>query len=150
MTHTMRVYLDNCCYNRPFDDQRILTTALETFAKLQIQALMRTGVVEYVWSDSLCHEVQNNPFTRRYRSIIAWLDGATEYVETTEEVVERARELESIGIKKMDALHIASAEIADCDWFFTTDKGILKKINMSGSMRVANPVEFIIGRHENE
>ena len=34
----MRVYLDNCCYNRPFDDQENLAVALETFAKLQIQA----------------------------------------------------------------------------------------------------------------
>ena len=32
----MRVYLDNCCYNRPFDDQHNLATALESFAKLQI------------------------------------------------------------------------------------------------------------------
>ena len=44
----MRVYLDNCCYNRPFDDQSDLRTALETFAKLQIQALMRSGAVEYI------------------------------------------------------------------------------------------------------
>ena len=26
----MRVYLDNCCYNRPFDDQAQLTVRLET------------------------------------------------------------------------------------------------------------------------
>ena len=58
----MRVYLDNCCYNRPFDDQEDLAVALETFAKLQIQAQMRAGVIEYVWSDSLCHEVENNGF----------------------------------------------------------------------------------------
>ena len=25
----MRVYLDNCCYNRPFDDQRQLRVRLE-------------------------------------------------------------------------------------------------------------------------
>ena len=36
----MRVHLDNCCYNRPFDNQRNLATALESFAKLQIQSLM--------------------------------------------------------------------------------------------------------------
>ena len=52
----MRVHLDNCCYNRPFDDQHNLATALESFAKLQIQSMMRYGELEYVWSDSLCHE----------------------------------------------------------------------------------------------
>ena len=30
----MRVYLDNCCYNRPFDDQGQLKVLLETLAKL--------------------------------------------------------------------------------------------------------------------
>ena len=34
----MRVYLDNCCFNRPFDDQSQLRIRLETEAKLDIQA----------------------------------------------------------------------------------------------------------------
>ena len=37
----MRVYLDNCCYNRPFDDQAQLRIRLETEAKLEIQTQMR-------------------------------------------------------------------------------------------------------------
>ena len=41
----MRVYLDNCCYNRPFDDQSQLKVRLETEAKLAIQAMMRIGAV---------------------------------------------------------------------------------------------------------
>ncbi len=31
----MRVYLDNCCYNRPFDEQDQLSVRLETEAKLR-------------------------------------------------------------------------------------------------------------------
>lgn len=30
----MRVYLDNCCYNRPYDDQTQLRISLESQAKL--------------------------------------------------------------------------------------------------------------------
>ena len=37
----MSVYLDNCCYNRPFDDQNQLKIAIESAAKLAIQAKMR-------------------------------------------------------------------------------------------------------------
>ena len=33
----MRVYLDNCCYNRPFDDQSQLRIKLEALAKMQVQ-----------------------------------------------------------------------------------------------------------------
>ena len=39
----MRVYLDNCCYNRPFDPQDQLRVAIETSAKMRVQALMRSG-----------------------------------------------------------------------------------------------------------
>jgi hypothetical protein len=37
----MRVYLDNCCFNRPFDDQRHLRIRLEAEAKLSIQEAIR-------------------------------------------------------------------------------------------------------------
>ncbi|MDR2716284.1 MAG: hypothetical protein LBB46_06020 [Coriobacteriaceae bacterium] len=33
----MRIYLDNCCFNRPFDDQKQIKVKLETEAKLSIQ-----------------------------------------------------------------------------------------------------------------
>ena len=49
-----------------------------------------------------------------------------------------------MGIKAMDALHIASAEAAECDWFLTTDKGILKKLRQLGPMRIANPIDFVM------
>ena len=57
----------------------------------------------------------------------------------------RAKEFEANGLKAMDALHVACAEAAKCDWFFTTDRGVLKKARDLTSMRVANPVEFFGG-----
>ena len=45
----MRVYLDNCCYNRPFDEQTQLRVRLETEAKMEIQSMMRVAnPLEYV------------------------------------------------------------------------------------------------------
>ena len=32
----MRVYLDNCCYNRPFDDQSQVRVRVETISKLAV------------------------------------------------------------------------------------------------------------------
>ena len=63
--------------------------------------------------------------------------------------MERAKAFQEMGVKKMDALHLASAEKAQCDWFFTTDKGILKKVRAIGNMIVANPVDYVIGRNDN-
>ena len=82
----MRVYLDNCCYNRPFDDQSQLKVRLETEAKLFVQQLMRTGVVEYVWSDMLDKEALDNPFPMQRVKIMAWKSGAKIDVEITPEI----------------------------------------------------------------
>ena len=37
----MRIYLDNCCFNRPFDDQKQLRIELETKAKTIMQHLVK-------------------------------------------------------------------------------------------------------------
>ena len=39
----MKVYLDNCAYNRPFDDQRDIIVHIETKAKLVIQQMVKDG-----------------------------------------------------------------------------------------------------------
>ena len=44
----MRVYLDDCALNRPFDSQEYLRIRLETEAKLAIQQGIRDGKFELV------------------------------------------------------------------------------------------------------
>lgn len=139
----MRVYLDNCCYNRPFDGQDQLSVRLETEAKLYIQRLMRLGVIEYAWSDELVGEAQKCPFSDRQKKILPWAENASVFVEITEDVERSAAQIMEHGIKTADALHLACAIAAGCDWFFTVDKGILRKFRQIGEMRVANPIDFI-------
>lgn len=141
----MRVYLDNCCYNRPFDEQAQLRVVLETLAKLNIQQQMRDGVLEYVWSSVLDFEISKSRFLDRSLQIMPWAKGAVINVQIDDSIRFRAKEFEANGLKAMDALHVACAEAAECDWFFTTDRGILKKARNLISMRVANPVEFFGG-----
>lgn len=57
----MRVYLDNCCYNRPFDNQSQLRISLETQAKLEIQSLVKSGTIELVASYMTEYENEMNP-----------------------------------------------------------------------------------------
>lgn len=141
----MRVYLDNCCYNRPFDEQAQLRVVLETLAKLNIQQQMRDGVLEYAWSSVLDFEISKSRFLDRSLQIMPWAKGAVINVQIDDSIRFRAKEFEANGLKAMDALHVACAEAAECDWFFTTDRGVLKKARNLTSMRVANPVEFVGG-----
>lgn len=144
VTRRMRVYLDNCCYNRPFDVQTQAAIKIESDAKLLIQGLMRTGVLEYAWSFMLRMEVSRNPDFQRKAAIQEWVKGAIVDVPPSEAIRFRASDLMRYGIKSADAIHLACAERAECDWFFTVDRGILKKLRLLGGMRVANPVEFVL------
>ncbi len=38
---SMKIYMDNCCYNRPYDDQSQIRIHLETDAKLYIQDMVK-------------------------------------------------------------------------------------------------------------
>lgn len=72
----MRVYLDNCSFNRPFDDQSQLRIQLETEAKLSIQNQIRNGEIELVWSYIIDFENSANPFYERKESIGEWKEMA--------------------------------------------------------------------------
>jgi hypothetical protein len=52
----MRVYLDNCCFNRPFDEQTQTRIRLEAEAKLDIQQRIRDKRIELGWSYILDYE----------------------------------------------------------------------------------------------
>mgnify|MGYP001080875742 FL=1 len=58
----MRIYLDNCCYNRPYDDQSQFRIYLETQAKLYIQELIKQDKIELVTSYILEYENSKNRF----------------------------------------------------------------------------------------
>lgn len=58
----LKVYLDNCCFNRPYDDQTQIRISLETQAKLYIQDLVRMGKVKLVTSYILWYENSQNPY----------------------------------------------------------------------------------------
>jgi hypothetical protein len=56
----LKVYLDNCCFNRPYDDQIQPKVILETPAKLYIQELALNHRLHLVWSYALKYENSRN------------------------------------------------------------------------------------------
>ena len=65
----MKIYLDNCCLNRPFDDQSQFRIRLESEAKLKIQDEIRVGSFELIWSYVLDYENSKNPFEERRKRL---------------------------------------------------------------------------------
>ncbi|MEM9400764.1 MAG: PIN domain protein, partial [Verrucomicrobiota bacterium] len=68
----MRLYLDSCCFNRPFDNQDQLRVRLETEAKLFVQSKILAKEIELVWSYILDIENYANPFEDRKQAIALW------------------------------------------------------------------------------
>jgi hypothetical protein len=52
-----RLYMDNCCFNRPYDDQSHLIVQWETEAKLFIQQAILQNKFELVWSYILINPI---------------------------------------------------------------------------------------------
>lgn len=145
----MRVYLDMCCYNRPYDDQSQIKVSLETQAKLHIQDLIQKKHLELVTSYMLRYECGQNPYEMRRRAIMQFVDThATAYVglERKNEIVSMATEIMSTGIKFKDACHVASAVYANCEYFISTDKRLLKY--KTDRIKLVNPIDFVTGTEE--
>lgn len=140
----MKIYLDNCCYNRPYDDQRQLKISLETQAKLSVQDSIRNGEYELVSSFVLIYEISRSPNTASAKSIEEFVEKYTSlYVSenSLDRIKAIAEDIQDTGIKKMDSWHVACAVIAGCEYFLTTDKRLLKYT--TDSIKIMNPVDFI-------
>jgi predicted nucleic acid-binding protein len=139
----IKVYFDNCAYNRPFDDQRQIKIALETEAKKHIQQLIIEKEIDLVYSYINRLENDDNPFTTRKNLIDSFFVNAVFYIDAghAEAIEERAVVIMQTGIKSRDALHIACAIESGCDYFITTDKPLLRhKLN---GIVICNPIWFL-------
>jgi len=139
----IRIYLDNCVFNRPFDDQTSIRIKLETEAKLYIQNKIFENVIELVWSYILEYENEQNPFMERKEAIKEWKKLAVIDIEENEIILNKAKELMKIGLKSKDALHIACAIEGKAEYFLSTDDKILKKGKHIRKIKIIDPIEFI-------
>ena len=136
-----RIYLDNCCFNSPYDDQAYLTVRLETEAKLFVQKEILQGTFELVWSYVLDYENSMNPYEERRKAIENWKKVSIYDVDFSADVNLLGNKILSQCLKSNDALHIACAIIAKCAYFLTTDKNVLNK--HIPEIIAINPIDFV-------
>ena len=143
----MRVYLDTCVYNRPFDDQSQPRIWLETLAFTVILQMIELGGIALVSSSVLAYENSRNPFPERR----AWVNdclGLAEYSQLVNEAIRsRAQDMERQGLKPIDALHLACAEAAQVDYFLTCDDEVIQRYG-GEYVKVVNPVDFVMAMTE--
>lgn len=149
----MRIYLDICCFNRPFDEQAQLLVRLQTEAKLHVQAMIREGLLELVWSAMMDLENAANPDIERRSAVAGWAGLAGVDVIPDERIEALAETFVKLGVKAMDALHVACATEAHAEYFLTTDKALLRKFASAQHIKVVDPIDFVRNmdgeQHEN-
>ncbi len=141
--YNMLIYFDNCCFNRPFDNQPSEIIRLETQAILSIQQIILKKQIDLAWSFILDFENNANPHINRREAITEWKKIAAIHISALETIRKCANNLTvDFGIKSKDALHLACSIEANCHYLLTTDKQFLKHAKNIKSISVLNPIDF--------
>ena len=141
----MRVYLDTCAIQRPLDDLSQLRVRLEADAVIALIELCEAGALELVASSA--HDIENgqNPYPDRHAHAADVIAVAQVFAETTAAVAERAGTYARSGLRRLDALHLASAVESGAAFFCTTDDRLLR-VGRDADTRttaVVSPLELI-------
>lgn len=136
--------MDICCLKRPFDEQSQPRVHLESEAVL---ALLKAPSEQVKFIRSAAHDLENdqNRLPLRAERVRQWLATLPLLDLPDDMLVRRTAELIGLGFKNFDALHLASAELAQADVFATCDDRLLAAARRHASLlrvRVINPLDL--------
>ena len=141
----MRIYLDVCCFGRPFDERNQAKVRLEAEAVLIILKDIQEDRHEMVSSEILEVENTNNPDSEERNEVRNLLRLAHRRVAMTAKEIARAEELVAMGFGSYDAFHVACAESGGADYLLSTDADMIRLGNKHRgrlAVGIMNPVEF--------
>ena len=141
-----KVYLDVCCLQRPFDDQRQERVRLEAEAVRLILRRVEAGQLAWLTSEVVDYEIAQTPDPERALKASLLADCAAAKLVVDNDVTARATQLENLGFGGYDALHLACAESGPVELFFTTDDKLLKRAARHAAdlrLRVVNPLAWL-------
>lgn len=150
----MRLYFDCCCYNRPFDDLSQDRIHDESEAVLSLMNRCRSGQYTVLGSTVLQLEISKIRDFDKKSKVLSLTNIISETIVYSAAIQKRAMELQQIEtIRKMDSLHLASAELGLADFFLSTDDKLLKacrRIQDRLHAQVKNPLTFLAEVNEND
>lgn len=141
----VKIYLDTCSIQRPLDTLSQTRLRLEAEAILGVLAEVKVGNIELISSTVLELETLRNPLAIRREHGEQVLAEATTIVLIDEQIEQRSKQFMEMGVKSMDALHLAAAEIARADYFCTCDDRFLRRAKFIADLQtvVVTPLELI-------
>lgn len=141
----MKIYLDLCAIQRPLDTSNQIRIILESEAVLGIITFCDIGQAELLPSEALLYEGEQSSLPVRKEHTLSVLAKAKSVLGVTEKEKSRAAEIMQVGVKPLDALHIALAESGSADYFCTCDDKLMRNIKKVKDLavKVVNPVDLV-------
>lgn len=136
--------MDNCCLNRPFDDQSNLRIHLEAEAIKTIIRLVEQQKWNLVSSKVLKFEISKIADESRRKELMLMESLAGEVVQINTQIGVRANEFERLGMQSFDALHLACSE-NNADILLTVDDRLIKKAQTINNLNISvrNPLIWL-------
>jgi len=140
----MKIYMDVCCLCRPFDNQLIPRIRYESEAVIAI--LNRCSEDwELAWSSALTYEIAKIPDPQKKHYVASFAAKTTINIFVDENIKEQASVFMEWGIKALDALHLACAEVSGATVLLTTDDTLIKIMCHYSdriAIRIVNPAAW--------
>jgi hypothetical protein len=149
----MKLYLDSCCYNRPYDDQTQERIHLEGEAVLAIIHKGKENNDEIIGSPVLDFELEQITDNDKQEKVKDFYEQTiNREMGYNSGIFKRVKELsEQSNIRTLDRFHLCFAENAGVDVLLTTDDKFEKacsKLNLG--IKVMNPLDFLMEAVGNE
>ena len=141
----MKIYLDTCCYCRPFDEpeQEKISKERDVIGAI----LDLSPIMDYIITGSLAlrTEIDKISDTEKHLAVSNFYKSAVnEYIPLTDNIIEQGRTMSAAaGLGGFDGLHLAFAESAGADYLLTVDNKFEKasgKLHLK--VKVINPLKF--------
>jgi hypothetical protein len=151
MDDNLLIYMDCCCLNRPNDDQTQDKIRIESDVIIAILFKCCYGSWKLIGSDVVEYEIMKTPDLNKRNKALELYKIKEENISLNGIIVKRANEIQKYGIKPMDSLHFASAEIRGVDVLLTVDKDfIINSKQINSPLKVVNPINWFMEEIEND
>ena len=143
----MKLYFDNCCYNRPYDDQTQEKIHFEGEAILAIINKCNQNNDEIIGSSVVDLEIDQITDIEKKEKVKSFYDNTITWkIDYTENIFKRVQELSrQTNIRTLDRFHLSFAEYSDADVLLTTDTKFEKACSkMNLKIKVINPLKYLM------